>query len=208
MQEINNIIPNYSDFCLYKSVKEGDMESLRSILSNNDINVNQKDYYRLTPLHHAILNTHLDVVKLLLSYPNINVNEKDTSHKTPLHFAVEKRNIEIVTALLSVPSILVNKKDKNGSTALHIATSEKNGIEVVNALLRSPDIDVHQKDNSKKTPLELAVKIGYIGAVKSLLDIPGIFSNAPDNYAQKILKYAIENNQPKCITLLEKAMNK
>ena len=55
-----------------------------------------------TPLHIAIMNQNVNMVRLLLKY-NADINCKeynDVGEKTPLHYAVEKNNYELTNLLL------------------------------------------------------------------------------------------------------------
>lgn len=70
-----------------------------------------------TPLHHAISDNYVDVVKLLIEWKALNV--KDNSGQTPLNLAAGKGHVEICSILAA--DVDVNVTGQNGSTPLHDA---------------------------------------------------------------------------------------
>lgn len=57
------------------------------------------------PLHHAVHNQDIPMIKLLLTSPKIDVNCKDGDGMTPLHLACLKDNVEIVKILLGTKKV-------------------------------------------------------------------------------------------------------
>ena len=51
---------------IHETVRSGDLELLKKLLSNNPSQVNSQDKDKMTPLHHAIDNGNLDVASLLI----------------------------------------------------------------------------------------------------------------------------------------------
>jgi hypothetical protein len=78
-----------------------------SVLLAHGANVDSRDGSNKTPLHWALENGHLEVVRFLLAH-GANVDSRDSSNKTPLHWASENGHLEVVqsssrTVQMSIP---------------------------------------------------------------------------------------------------------
>ena len=63
------------------------------LLSNQDVDPNSETKDLLTPLHLAILNEHIEIVKILCENPKVDVNLSHSSiHGTPLFNAAKSGN--------------------------------------------------------------------------------------------------------------------
>jgi ankyrin repeat protein len=79
--------------------------TVRGILSNSSLIVNDTDLSGRTALHHAVLVNRPDIVSVLLSCRGIDVNCTDLERKTPLYLAAELGYLDIVTMLLGTDGI-------------------------------------------------------------------------------------------------------
>lgn len=70
------------------------------VLISHDANVNAKDSDGFTPLHLAVTENHIHLMKNLLCNKNTNINAQTASGDTPLHYAVLLRRKEAVETLL------------------------------------------------------------------------------------------------------------
>jgi ankyrin repeat protein len=110
-------VDNYSDNeALVAAARSGDATSVSTLLSREGIKV---DYRRIgedtTPLGHACIHGHVEVVKLLL-LAGANVLEVDDCYMTPLLFAMS-HNHESIVQLLLKPSLEAREDDN--TTILH-----------------------------------------------------------------------------------------
>ncbi|GAB6021253.1 hypothetical protein CHUAL_003868 [Chamberlinius hualienensis] len=129
---------------------------------------NVQDTSGYTPLHHAALNGHKDIVTLLL---NNDASPNVTDHKgsSPIHLGAWTGNTEIVKLLLihsNVPPN-VNLTNGDGDTPLHCAAQYGN-VEVVNLLLQH-QCDPTVRNNREETALDLAAQYGRLETVEALL---------------------------------------
>jgi len=77
----------------------GDLSALKCLNLNN-INLEEGDYDKRTPLHLACSNGHLNIVKYLIENCNIkNINLKDRWNGTPLDDAIREKHDNIVSYL-------------------------------------------------------------------------------------------------------------
>uniref|UniRef100_A0A673ZAY5 Ankyrin repeat and sterile alpha motif domain containing 1B n=1 Tax=Salmo trutta TaxID=8032 RepID=A0A673ZAY5_SALTR len=117
------------------------------------LNVNCADSSGYTPLHHASLNGHRDVVLKLLQF-EASTNVADSKGCFPLHLAAWRGDVDIVRILVHHgPShCRVNQQTENGS-ALHEAALYGK-MDVVRLLLDS-GIDANITDCQGRTALEI-----------------------------------------------------
>ncbi|XP_053313821.1 ankyrin repeat and SAM domain-containing protein 1A isoform X2 [Spea bombifrons] len=150
-------------------------------------NVNCIDNSGYTPLHHASLNGHKDVVEALLRNEAVT-NIADSKGCFPLHLAAWKGDAQIVRLLIHHgPSHAkvneqnfqemkkygpfhpyVNAKNNDNETALHCA-AQYGHTEVVRVLLEELT-DPTMRNHKMETPLDLAALYGRLEVVKLLLN--------------------------------------
>ncbi|XP_037540685.1 ankyrin repeat and SAM domain-containing protein 1A [Nematolebias whitei] len=152
-------------------------------------NVNCVDSTGYTPLHHAALNGHSDIVEALLRNEALT-NIADNKGCYPLHLAAWKGDEHIVKLLIhqgpSHPKLneqssvehkefkrcgpfdpYINAKNNDNETPLHCA-SQYGHTRVVRLLLEELT-DPTMRNNKFETPLDLAALYGRLDVVKLLL---------------------------------------
>ncbi|XP_028265117.1 ankyrin repeat and SAM domain-containing protein 1A isoform X6 [Parambassis ranga] len=152
-------------------------------------NVNCVDSTGYTPLHHAALNGHSDVVEALLRNEALT-NIADNKGCYPLHLAAWKGDEHIVKLLIhqgpSHPKLneqssvdhkefkrcgpfdpYINAKNNDNETPLHCAAQY--GHSQVVRLLLEELTDPTMRNNKFETPLDLAALYGRLEVVKLLL---------------------------------------
>uniref|UniRef100_A0A3B1K2W4 Ankyrin repeat and sterile alpha motif domain containing 1B n=1 Tax=Astyanax mexicanus TaxID=7994 RepID=A0A3B1K2W4_ASTMX len=141
-----------------------------SVLSSmwRGLNVNCADSSGYTPLHHAALNGHRDVVLKLLQF-EASTNMADSKGCFPLHLAAWRGDVDIVRILIHHgPShCRVNEQNHEKETALHCA-AQYGHSEVVCVLLQELT-DPSMRNSRGETPLDLAALYGRLQVVRMLL---------------------------------------
>uniref|UniRef100_A0A7N8XNJ7 Ankyrin repeat and sterile alpha motif domain containing 1A n=1 Tax=Mastacembelus armatus TaxID=205130 RepID=A0A7N8XNJ7_9TELE len=131
-------------------------------------NVNCVDSTGYTPLHHAALNGHSQVVEVLLRNEALT-NIADNKGCYPLHLAAWKGDEHIVRLLIhqgpSHPKL--NEQNNDNETPLHCAAQY--GHSQVVRLLLEELTDPTMRNNKFETPLDLAALYGRLEVVKLLL---------------------------------------
>ncbi|KAK7130095.1 hypothetical protein R3I93_019662 [Phoxinus phoxinus] len=132
------------------------------------LNVNCADGSGYTPLHHASLNGHRDVVLKLLQF-EASTNVADSKGCFPLHLAAWRGDVDIVQILIHHgPShSRVNEQNLEKETALHCA-AQYGHSEVVRVLLQELT-DPSMRNSRGETPLDLAAMYGRLQVVCMLL---------------------------------------
>jgi ankyrin repeat protein/tetratricopeptide (TPR) repeat protein len=88
----------------------------------------------VTPLHVAVANQNLDLVKFLLAH-GAEVNARDANGRTSLHFAVNRRDPDLIRVLLDAKAD-PNAKDSAGDTPLAMAEKLPNDRNMYSVLNR------------------------------------------------------------------------
>ncbi|KAM9823593.1 ankyrin repeat and sterile alpha motif domain-containing protein 1B [Neosynchiropus ocellatus] len=133
------------------------------------LNVNCTDSSGYTPLHHASLNGHRDVVLKLIQF-EASTDVADSKGCVPLHLAAWRGDVDIVRILIHHrPShCRVNQQNHEMETALHCA-AQYGHSEVVSVLLQELT-DPTMRNSRQETPLDLAALYGRLQVVCMLVD--------------------------------------
>jgi ankyrin repeat protein len=126
----------------------------------------------LTPLHFAVMDGRMEVVRLLLEWEGINIDAVDSAGLTPLQYSVQNGHWEIVELLLKkgkpFATLNIDAVDSTGRTPLHSAVMHGR-MEVVRLLLEWEGINIDAVDSAGLTPLQYSVQSGHSEMVELLL---------------------------------------
>lgn len=171
------------------AVSNGNYEATELLLKAKGIKVNQTTK-GFTPLHLAVINEFIPLVKLLLNHPEINPNFGTADGATPLHFAAMMGLKEEAKLLIDNPRTDINAPQHDhvysGATPLHFAAMQAQ-TEIVDYLLKTNRARIHavldRGDYESFTPLHFAVLNP---------DAPNVYSTV------KLLLRAGANPKTKC----------
>jgi cytohesin len=211
----------YPSRSLEEAAATGDVEEVRSLISQGvDVDVLSEDIFK-TPLHRAAIEGHKDVIELLLA-KGADVEARCVSGATALHYAAERDRTEITTLLIGNGTD-VNIKNSKGDTPLHYAA--KAGHKDIVELVISKGADINARDDEGHTPLDIAtsrnrkdivelliskgadislhtaVKQGLLEKLKELIG-KGRNINAADYWGQTALHYAARRGHQEIVELL------
>lgn len=135
----------------------GNAEIVEVLVKEGNAELDIYDARNQTPMHYAVNNKKLKVVKLLIDFgANVNSVSKN-KHSTQLssvHVAVSSSNyderdlcLDILRCLINAPNSEINIKDYENKTPLHYADR----LKTIEILLSRKDIDPLIKDDSGKT---------------------------------------------------------
>ena len=141
---INSVASGQS--ALACAVSVGNIEMVKLLLEQEDIDIDVRGRLGSTPLWLAASSGRFDLVQLLLQRTdNIDVNRFDVwEHKNALMVAAKRGDLETVKLLLALdrtdPNLAVSFPAKSKETALEFAALGGH-FEVVKALLSDPRLD-------------------------------------------------------------------
>ena len=201
---------------LLVAIKNNDIIAVNNLLKEG-VNPNFQDDDGFSPLHRAIENNNLDLVKALLSYRNIDKEIKlprDTTASngwylggdTPLLYASYIGNPQVVSALLDANCNIRARDDIDGAMAIHIAAANGNN-EVINLLLNKDKNLINAVDNNgEDTPLHWAI-MKNLDSTTELLLSQGANPNQKNSSAQTPLHYAAMYGNANAVNMLVEKYN-
>ncbi|KAF0693986.1 Aste57867_15099 [Aphanomyces stellatus] len=150
---------NAVEYPLHEAAREGNIASLKHILSLPRTNVNDIDQYGLTALHwacdHASDNTA--ALELLAAGADVNDIEQRLFKRRPIHFAALRGSVSMLKLLIEHGAD-VNACDGQGKTALHCAAH--GGYQDVVTHLLDEQCDACVVTKEGQTALHLAMLNG------------------------------------------------
>lgn len=175
----------------------------KTLLTNQHIDINQKDQQGYTPLFLAINAGDYDLVDELIRLPQLDVNVTcGTARDTALFHAVQLNQNRMIAHLLCPESrIDPNQQNTEGDTALHVAI-RTGSWSAANALLRIQTIDINKKNNSQLTPLELLLNLAKTGNENAIFSLKTFLKKTNKRKLFDILETTIIKNQPNYLKIL------
>ncbi len=150
---------------LFEVVEAGNLEEAKKLIKAGvDVNTNMS-WNGDTPLHIAVEDDNLEMVKLLLG-AGARLDLANEDGLTPLHAAVSCDEIEIIETLLKAGAN-VAAADDTGRTPLHVAVREFMNKKALRLLVEN-GADVNATDREGKTPLDVAMEHDCLEAVAVL----------------------------------------
>jgi len=162
-------INDLSDAC-----HDGDIQTVRDIVTSKEVDINDTDDCGYTPLMSAVECNHTEVVRFLLTQPELQIDKRDRFNGCPaLHFACVNNNRIAIIRLLRqdkrcTPSVVNIKHDWFGDTALMVAVFLGN-LEIVKELEKVEGIDFDTKNKDGRTLIEVARRMKSRTAVLEYL---------------------------------------
>ncbi|KAH3768036.1 Neurofibromin 1 [Pelomyxa schiedti] len=157
----------------FDAVTEGNAEAVKEFLKlDSELAASISSTTSATPLHVAISNGHVQVVKVLLRAPSTKLL-KNSSGFTPLMLALTAGKEDCTFAiLLSHHSVDMQHRLADGTTVLHLAVRQSlPRIAMILFALVEHGADINANDNNGDTPLHIAVKENNQPAIDCLLDL-------------------------------------
>jgi len=144
---------------LHVVAQYGYVEAVKYFLSRPDLQINNQDDIRRTPLITATDAQEVETVSLIVQHPECDVNVKDLNEMTALHNACTTGPLELVKAICKKEGIDVNIQAKDSFTPLHCA-AQAGHKDIVQYLVEEMHANLEAKATFDLTPLALAEREG------------------------------------------------
>ncbi|XP_067656244.1 serine/threonine-protein phosphatase 6 regulatory ankyrin repeat subunit B-like [Haliotis asinina] len=184
---------------LHSAVKGGHVEIVKSVLSQNIVDINSRDKEGVTPVMLAAGRGQREVYDLLVA-KGADVSLVAHSGLNILHAAVKGGHVEIVKSVLSQAIVDINSRDKGGRTPVMWAAGR--GWREVYDLLVAKGADVSLVAHSGLNILHAAVKGGHVEIVKSVLSQDIVDINSRDKGGRTPVMWAAGRGQRDVYDLL------
>ena len=149
---------------LIDAIYEKDYDEIHKLVDLLNIDVNRIYEYEGSPLHVAVKEGDIEVVKHLLD-KGADPNIQGAFGETPLHVAVD-RGYENIVKLLLEKGANPNIQSNEGNTPLHLAVVSS-FADIAYELLKA-GADKTIKNKAGKTPLDLAMELNDEKMIKIL----------------------------------------
>lgn len=151
---------------ILQAVRQGQLDSVRVILSKDPTAVEAKDGAGRTPLHMAANGGHVDIFELLIE-KGADPKVKTQANTTTLHYAALGGHLNIVNRLIELG---VGLDEKNFQTATPLYYACMNGHLSVVRLLAEKGADIEALDGEQGNALQTAAAGGHLETVRFLID--------------------------------------
>ncbi|CAG9796701.1 unnamed protein product [Diatraea saccharalis] len=169
---VENPKANPIDHVLW-AAENGEIETLKQLLTSQPGLVHARDSDGYTPLHRAAYGNHISAISLLLSL-GANIHTRTELGWTPLHSACNWNNYRVAARLLAAGADISAVSDGE-QTPLHLAAAISHcKSTLVVLLLREDTTDIAEKpNNSGESPKQLALRHGIYSPIFEMV-LPAI----------------------------------
>ena len=161
---------------IVEAAKNGDFQTVKTILDKDPSKLNVTDEEKYTSLHWACIRAHWDIARYLIN-KGADLNVVGGDGGTPINWAVHHDSVEIIKLMVNKGAKL-NIRNQWGMTELHTAIWRGN-INVVEYLLDQGS-DPAIKTNEGWTAMHYAYRSGHDNVI-GMLKKRGVSMSENDN---------------------------
>jgi ankyrin repeat protein len=192
-----DVVDFYNRSLLYEAIISDYYDIIEAIINYAVENIGLsiidiKDNAGQIPLHYAIKNNKIEIIKLLLkNKSNVNIHNNDGYNS--LHLAIRKKNLEVCKMIIDNGIYINTKTIITGDTALHLSLNLQTN-EITKLLLENKANPKIQDDGNEYTPLHYAVAWNNYDMINLLLDY-GADPNIQDNMGNTPLMWCVKQDE-------------
>lgn len=150
------------------------------------------------PIHTAVKNNNIDMVKKLIKV--FNINDKNTLGFLPIHYACLYPTLEILILLLELGAN-IEEKTKFGYTSLLLSIMGKKENYAIVEILINNGANINYQNNNGLTALHAACQNNHANIVSLLINNGAIY-DVQDNEGNTPLHIACKNKSLACAKIL------
>ncbi|KAJ5723875.1 hypothetical protein N7488_001910 [Penicillium malachiteum] len=186
------------------AARGGHMSTLKILLQDGRLDVNQPDKIGWTALHYAVYYGMLDMFQLMLSvelvYPDVRSDVQLGANHTPFSEAVRRGDIKMRRILLQTGKVSIHYVTWSSWKPLHHA-ADAGSVKGVCYLL-AQGVQVDQHDEHFPTPFALAAQSGHLDVLRDLHSTGEVDMESLGEYERTPLSYAAEGGNPDVVAFL------
>ena len=153
--------------CLIRAAQQGDADTVRSLVSLPEVDLNHKDSKNYTALYIAVHHKHADVVQVLID-AGADIETKNDPGPSPLHLASIYGELATVKMLVEAGADVRATNDRR-STCLILA-ARLGHTDTVRYLVGLPEVDLNHQGRDNHTALHYAAEGRHADVVQVLID--------------------------------------
>ncbi|CAG03205.1 unnamed protein product, partial [Tetraodon nigroviridis] len=149
--------------------RQGDLQTLRELLTAKTLTGDVKDALGATPVHHAARAGKLTCLRFLVEEAGLSGNCVANNGASPAHDAAATGNLACLQWLLTQGGCRPEHKDSSGATVLHLA-SRFSHHQITDWLLKSGEGDPGASTDTGALPIHYAAAKGDLCSLRLLLE--------------------------------------
>ncbi|XP_067652983.1 uncharacterized protein [Haliotis asinina] len=182
-----SLVDGYGNNVLHFVCRDGDLETVKLIMSMNVVDINSRGWNSMTPVMWAAGKGHRDVVKFLVDR-GADVSLVNGGGDNVLHFACRGGDLETVKLIMSMNVVDINSRGWNSRTPVLEAARYRHW-DVVQFLVGG-GADVSLVDSNGNNALHFACISGDLETVKLIVSMNVVDINVRNNDGQTAADYA------------------
>ncbi|XP_058459318.1 uncharacterized protein LOC131435441 [Malaya genurostris] len=184
--------------CLELAVANGHLQIVKTLMQDNEMDLNAKGNDGWTILHIAAQTNSIEMVEYI-THEGSDIHATNDSGSKPIHIAA-REGFKAATDFFLSKGLSVNERGASNQTLLHYAAMKGHSEVVIFLILRGAEINA--KDISLNTPLHIATNNSCSDIVKLLLQ-HGAYFNGKNILGKKPLEITEDETVIKTLTAVE-----
>ncbi|KAM4650427.1 espin isoform 2-T2 [Discoglossus pictus] len=154
---------------ILQAARQGDLETLRTLHAEGQLQQGLKDPMGASPVHHAARGGKLGCLRYLVDEAQLEGNCRARNGATPAHDAAATGNLSCLQWLLTQGGCDFEDKDNSGATILHLA-ARFGHHEIIGWLLRFGTNDAMVMTDTGALPVHYAAAKGDLRTLQVLFE--------------------------------------
>jgi len=178
---------------LMEAIESGDIEKVRTILSETPSLVeekwsNGKEHESSLISHLAAFKGSIDILKFIIEDLEIDPEEKNGNGETIVHLAARGGHVDVIEYCMYQLGIDENDESNSGWTIMHLAASS-NQLEFLEYCIEELVMNIYEEDSEECLITHHAAAFGNLEILKYCIEDLELDENSFDSEGQQISHY-------------------